>query len=471
MPDFRVEAEKEGLQGFLPRDEVWGGGGDGREARRAACNAVQGQIDAIHGGVGCEPVFSLDAGDQGPQSRTQPVRVAIEGLVNFSGEFRNCPGVVARPVLIEEVVEVDVDDDAGKAPPLRCEEEAGLVEDGVTVCKAVDVAVHHDALHDGRWESFADTRRGAFLEVAKEVANARGVTGTCEREMSEEVHSMRGCKLSGALDNSHHRMMVWLDGEWKEEGAALVSCADRAFLRGEGIFETVLGLGGRPFGWAEHWSRLQAGAEAFGLALPSCEEGLGIACELLLRNGLTGTSERARLRVTRTPGHFLYTAVAEVIPAEPERVRIGRFVRNERSALVGLKAISYGENSLALAWGRSQGATEVLLPNTLGDWCEGTWSNVFAVVEGEVLTPPLTSGCLPGVTRGRVIELACSQGLAVREVAKSVAWLGEAGELFLTSSLRGVRPVEELDGRPLAVGRITAQLAQLLSEAELQAGW
>lgn len=272
------------------------------------------------------------------------------------------------------------------------------------------------------------------------------------------------------MDNGRPRMMVWLDGEWKEEGEALVSCADSAFLRGEGVFETILGVGGRPFEWARHWARLQAGAQLFGLELPSCEEGQEVAGELLQRNGLVSRAERVRLRVTRTPEHLLFSAVAEVIPAEPERVRSGPFVRNERSALAGVKAISYGENSLALRWAKARGATEVLLANTRGEWCEGSWSNLFVVVEGEILTPPLASGCLPGVTRATVIELARSEGFAVREVEQGHSELAKAEEIFLTSSLRGVRPVAVLDDRPLSVGAITGRLAELLADAEHQAG-
>lgn len=272
------------------------------------------------------------------------------------------------------------------------------------------------------------------------------------------------------MEDGGPRMMVWLDGEWKEEGEALVSCADAAFLRGEGVFETMLGIGGRPFEWASHWARLQVGAKLYGLALPSGEEGREVAGELLERNALVSGEERVRLRVTRTPAHLLFSAVVEVIPSEFERVRIGPFVRNERSALAGVKAISYGENSLALRWAKARGATEVLLANTLGEWCEGSWSNLFAVVEGEILTPPLASGCLPGVTRATVMALAQREGFAVREVVQGLSELAKAEEVFLTSSLRGVRPVVDLDGRSLSVGATTVRLSELLCDAERDAG-
>ena len=80
------------------------------------------------------------------------------------------------------------------------------------------------------------------------------------------------------------------------------------------------------------------------------------------------------------------------------------WVRNERSAVAGVKTTSYAENVVALAHAHARGASEALFLNTQGRVCEGTGSNVFAVVDGAILTPPLSSGCLAGVTRDLVIE-------------------------------------------------------------------
>ena len=133
---------------------------------------------------------------------------------------------------------------------------------------------------------------------------------------------------------------------------------------------------------------------------------------------------------------------------------------------MGVKAISYGENAIALAEGKKVGADEVLFANTKGDWCEGAWSNVFAVEKGCVLTPSLLSGCLPGVTREVVMELAQEAGMEVVESARPVASLCEVDEIFLTSSLLGVGAVRQFDGHAFPEGPVTARLAQLLDERE-----
>jgi branched-chain amino acid aminotransferase len=101
---------------------------------------------------------------------------------------------------------------------------------------------------------------------------------------------------------------------------------------------------------------------------------------------------------------------------------------------------------VALAWARARGADEAVFANTAGNLCEGTGSNVFVVVEGACVTPPLAAGCLAGVTRALVLEA----GAAVEGDVPLAAFLG-AGEAFLTSTTRDVQPLAEIDGRPLPV--------------------
>lgn len=126
------------------------------------------------------------------------------------------------------------------------------------------------------------------------------------------------------------------------------------------------------------------------------------------------------------------------------------FVRNERSALAGLKTINYGENVIAQRLAREAGADEALFGNTLDCLCEGTWSNIFVYHEGGFLTPPLDSGCLPGVTRALVLELCRGLGITVREAVLSMDRLAEIEAAFLTSSLREIQVISFLNGRPLS---------------------
>lgn len=135
--------------------------------------------------------------------------------------------------------------------------------------------------------------------------------------------------------------------------------------------------------------------------------------------------------------------------------------RNEHSAVAGLKTTSYAENVVALARARAQGADEAIFANTAGDLCEGTGSNVFVVHDGLILTPPLSSGCLAGITRELLVEV-----VPVEERPLPLDALGQADEAFLTSSTRDVVPIAHVDGRrlPAAPGPITAAAARAFAD-------
>jgi branched-chain amino acid aminotransferase len=128
--------------------------------------------------------------------------------------------------------------------------------------------------------------------------------------------------------------------------------------------------------------------------------------------------------------------------------------RNDRSPLAGAKTVSYADNVVALARATAAGASEALLPNTRGELCEGTGTNVFVVLNGQLVTPPLSSGCLAGVTRDLVVETAGADELAI-----PMSVLADATEVFLTSSIREIQAVSSVDGRvlPAAPGPVTRE--------------
>jgi branched-chain amino acid aminotransferase len=186
--------------------------------------------------------------------------------------------------------------------------------------------------------------------------------------------------------------------------------------------------------------------------------------EVIAGNGLVD----CRLRLTVTTGEGPLgsgrepsspTVVAAVAPIDPvpgsTAVITVPWVRNERSPLAGVKSTSYGENVIALARARAAGASEAIFANTRGELCEGTGSNIFVVVDGELLTPPLSSGCLAGVARELVLEVSDA---AERPLPLEI--LAVAEEIFLTSSIRDVQAVASVDGRLLpAPGPRTAATA------------
>ena len=122
-------------------------------------------------------------------------------------------------------------------------------------------------------------------------------------------------------------------------------------------------------------------------------------------------------------------------------------------AAFGIKCASYAENLVALDQARRAGADEALFYNTRGELCEAATANVFLVRDGEVLTPPLSSGCLPGTMRARVMAR-----IPVKEQPLTAADVAAAEELFVTSATRGVVPVVKLDGRVLPAGPVAAGL-------------
>lgn len=136
------------------------------------------------------------------------------------------------------------------------------------------------------------------------------------------------------------------------------------------------------------------------------------------------------------------------------------WVRNERSAVAGLKTTSYAENVVALARAHGEGASEALFANTVGRLCEGTGSNVFVVLDGELYTPPLVSGCLAGITRALAVEWT-----GAKEADLPFDALERAEEVFLTSTLRDVQAVHRVDGRTLAApGPVTGKAMRIFEE-------
>jgi branched-chain amino acid aminotransferase len=134
--------------------------------------------------------------------------------------------------------------------------------------------------------------------------------------------------------------------------------------------------------------------------------------------------------------------------------------RNERGALAGLKTTSYAENVLALAEAHRQGAGEAVFANTAGQLCEGSGSNIFVVLGDRLVTPPLSAGCLAGISRGLIIERS---GMEVDQRDIPVEALGDASEAFLTSAIRDVQAVRNVNGRRLgpAPGPVTLAVSRV----------
>lgn len=250
---------------------------------------------------------------------------------------------------------------------------------------------------------------------------------------------------------------VWMDGEVVPLAEAAISPLDHGFTVGDGVFEACKVVEGRPFALGRHLVRLRRSAAGLGIEVPWSDDDLRRACSSAI-DALPGAA-LSRLRITVTSGvgpggsgragdHA--TVVVVCLPLAPwgdtAAVATVPWPRNERAATAGIKTTSYADNVVALAEARRRGADEAVFANTAGDLCEGTGTNVFVVVEGRLLTPPLSSGCLAGVTRELVLELP---GLDVEVEPVPLHELAGADEAFLTSTTRDVQPISSVDGTAL----------------------
>jgi branched-chain amino acid aminotransferase len=249
---------------------------------------------------------------------------------------------------------------------------------------------------------------------------------------------------------------------------------DRGTILGLGLFETILALDGVPVFMDRHLSRLRSSAEKLGWDF-EFPDFVGKAKMLLALNDLS--SGRAKIRLTFTAGsgplddltpgadRLLWMSALPVAnSSETLTACVSPWPRNENSPLAGLKCASYAENLVALDHARRLGFQEALFLNTAGQLCESATANVFLVNRGQLFIPPLASGCLPGVTREVVIEMAQNLGIDCLETDLIPKDLDEADEIFLTSSIRGITGLSRLDSRLLEPGPVTQLLRQGLLE-------
>lgn len=262
---------------------------------------------------------------------------------------------------------------------------------------------------------------------------------------------------------------VYLDGEFLDREEARIAADDAGLLYGEGVFETLRVTEGRALDVSRHLARLQSGAEALHIELTDGVETLAAAIRELAREA---PRPHARLRVTVTAGidgvaTRLVTVQRYELPGEALR-RGGVAVISARSArvdstspLCGIKSTSFLLYRLAANEAAAAGAYEALLVNERGELAEGSRTNVFAVIDGLTVTPPLSSGALPGIARQRLLEA----GLAVEAVVGKEQ-MARTEAMMLSNSLIGALPVASLDGRSL---RLVPEVAAW--QATLEAVW
>ena len=249
---------------------------------------------------------------------------------------------------------------------------------------------------------------------------------------------------------------IWyVDGDYVDSEAALLPAADLAVLRGYGIFDFTRSYGGRPFRLDAHLRRLQRSAELILLDLPlPLEQIRDVTLETLARNGYPGRGE-ARLRLVVTGGDspdditpagnarllVLVTPFAAQ-PAERYREGVKLVTNRQERRMPEAKTIDYVSAILAQRRARQAGAVEAIYVDRQGHALEGTTTNLFAVIDGRLVTPG--DGILYGVTRQAVLELA-EERMPVERRPLPLEEALRADEVFLTSSSKEVCPVRQVD--------------------------
>jgi branched-chain amino acid aminotransferase len=267
-------------------------------------------------------------------------------------------------------------------------------------------------------------------------------------------------------------MRVWVGDGLVGTEEAHVSVLDHGFTVGDGVFETLKVIDGVPFALTRHLDRLVLSAAGVGLPAPDVlriRQAVAAVCESptshVMRLRITWTGGAGPLGSDRTAG--APTLVVVAAPATPWPVSatlaMVPWKINDHSPVVGFKTTSYAANVVALQRARTMGADEAVMQNTGGELCEGTGSNVFVVVDGHLLTPPLSGGALPGITRQLVLEWC-----AAREAVLDFDVLTSATEILLTSSTRDLQPVSRVvwdgGGRNLVTpGEVTREAMRVFA--------
>lgn len=273
------------------------------------------------------------------------------------------------------------------------------------------------------------------------------------------------------------RMLAWVDGELLPLERATVNVLDEGFRTGEGVFETMRAYRGRTFRMTAHLERAAAGATRLGFEVPALDELAAAVAATVDANA--HVSEDLAVRLTVTPGPLdphapwpmsslglptvVVTAHALWLAPALHEVGIRAVTVPWRRELPDVKAVSYLSATMARRRARALGADEALLCDERDCVVEGASSNVFVVVDGEVLTPAPDAGLLAGVTRAAVLELAAADGIPAREVPVPLATLFNAAEVFVTASTRELVPVVRVDEAAIGDGRpgsVTARLLQ-----------
>jgi branched-chain amino acid aminotransferase len=266
-----------------------------------------------------------------------------------------------------------------------------------------------------------------------------------------------------------HRFLLHND-EIRDTADRTISAGQVGFVNGWGVFSTIRVKDGVLFAWERHWARMERDAARLRVPFPVDAKWLE---QRLYRLIDANRASDATLRVVivrnrggmfEGPSDRAFETVAFTAPLNDwgESVKLGVVLhaRHAASEFAGIKYLSWSENLARYERAHEQGFDEVVLFNERDEVAECTSANIFVVKGDQAFTPPLPSGCLPGVTRALLLEEIRLPGITVSEKVLTAADLESADEIFITSTTRDLMPVSSIDGLKIRQGRRVRDVLQ-----------
>ncbi len=273
------------------------------------------------------------------------------------------------------------------------------------------------------------------------------------------------------------KTVTTINGIAVPESEAKISVFDNALLYAEGLFETFLAIDDRVIFLDEHLNRLFKGADVIDLELPVSRATL---TEWMINTVKAHSDRITKLRLTMTSGEaarwvgvpgkpqVVLSASPHVMPTEPFRLQVSDLRIDQTSVFRRIKTISYAIHAAALKRAKQKHFDDALMLNGNDEIAEITSANIFWVKDGQVFTPPISAGCLEGVTRKVTLDVAKGLGINITEKDESLDGLLDADEIFISSSLKlivGVSCIaDETNQHEFRPGTITGQLSERFRE-------
>jgi len=249
------------------------------------------------------------------------------------------------------------------------------------------------------------------------------------------------------------KVVTTINGRFVSDADAKISVYDNALLYAEGLFETFMAINDHIAFAKEHFERMQKGAKFLGIKIPIANK---LLLQWLIKTAAKHPARLKRLRLTITSGdspvwrgiagkpRVICSAVEHRLETAPLRLFVSPIRVDGDSSFNQIKTIAYGARAAALRMAQAKGCDDALLLNNKNNISEITSANIFWAQDGMFYTPPVSAGCLEGVTRRVILEEAKKQNWQIEEKNFTLEELSLADEVFTTSSVRMARPVGEI---------------------------